>query len=149
MKNNNINILRLNYFLGLANISDLNHWAENQITYVNINDKIMDLYLVKNSNDAILLLNDLSKEEFLDSDDLKKYFYNLFLQKLHKNNIIEIEELLVLFKNNSNGFVKFSDDEDISYSIINNDMDLRKQFNIGQLELEDIRNFLQNDTQIK
>ncbi len=151
--NNQINIIRLNYLLGFIDSNTIISWADDEINKGNNDEDILELSSTnfKKTNEIISLLNSLSKKENINSEELKKYFFNVFSLELvrDKDNLIKIEEFLIVFYRNIKDLIPFTDEEDLSYSIINNDIILRKEGYHSQLNFQDIENLLMHNIQIK
>jgi len=150
MNRDNVNIIRIKYLLGIIDKSIVEKWAESKIKLDSFDDKISDLYMSKDENKTISLLNELSNSDKISPEDLKKYFYDIFLKMFYeKKNILEIEDYLVSFKDVVSDIVSFDNAEELSYSIINNDLHLRKTVKGNQIDEKDVIEFLKHNTSIK
>lgn len=148
----NVEIIRISYLLGLIDFKEVLEWADNEIRFGGENEDLFELSTTnkRDSNKLIALLNSLSKNSNNEVSETKRYFYDLFLQKLVNKEIgiIKVEEYLVSFYSNVLDKLSFSEEEKLSFSIINNDLMLRNEQNIDQLNDNDILNFLKG-VQIK
>lgn len=148
---NEFYILKIKFLLGFIDKKDIVVLCENLINLGNQQEEILELSSLKNDNNQIVSwLNQLARSKTIDSDQIKKHFYNLFLSKLmnNKNTLDLVESYLVSFYNITEGELTYSYDEKLSYSIIENDLSLRREGHGYQITLNDLISFLKFEKNI-
>jgi hypothetical protein len=141
---NNINILRIKFYLDIIHKSDLIQWADNNINLGIYNSDVIELSMSNNKskNEILEILNRLKDQFPYESENFKHIFYSLFNEYL--GDISTLEKKLLDFYDFTKDEIHYSEKEILSYSIIANDLSLRINQLPTQLNLIDITKFLTN-----
>lgn len=144
-------LLKIKYLLGLTGSKEIFDWAYNQSVQIPINNRVLDLLFLKDDNHPAIIgkLSEIASLQTIDKSEVKKYFYPLFIQVFQESgNIISLERLLLKFYSLVRDDIGFSEDENLSFSIIANDLSLRESSHPFQITESTILQFLKNDRQV-
>lgn len=144
-------LLKIKYLLGLSNSKEIFDWGFQEIEQGNNDNKMLELVTLKSDNYGGIIekLTKISSSQIINKCEVVYYFYCLFDDIFEKSNdIVEVEELLIHFYNLVKDDISFDEAEKLSFSIIENDLSLRKSNLSSQISDDDIMIFLRNGKQI-
>jgi hypothetical protein len=144
-------LLKIKYLLGLSNSKEIFDWGFQEIEQGNNDNEMLELVTLKSDNYGGIIekLTKISSSQIINKCEVVYYFYCLFDDIFEKSNdIVEVEELLIHFYNLVKDDISFDEAEKLSFSIIENDLSLRKSNLSSQISDDDIMIFLRNGKQI-
>lgn len=144
-------LLKIKYLLGLSNSKEIFDWGFQEIEQGNNDNEMLEFVTLKSDNYGGIIekLTKISSSQIINKCEVVYFFYCLFDNIFKKSNdIAEVEELLIQFYNLVKDDISFDEAEKLSFSIIENDLSLRKSNLSSQISDDDIMIFLRDGKQI-